>query len=92
MENIFDNSYVMAILSIVTALYIASLTTSLPKFVSVLFNNPIFRVVVLFLVVVRGNKDPVFSLLLGIAYVSTLIFLNQKQAKEAFTQVKNVSE
>jgi hypothetical protein len=89
MENIFDNSYVMVVLSVTIALYIASLSTSIPKFVPELFNNPIFRVVVLFLVVVRGNKDPVFSLLLGIAYVSTLIFLNKKQAKEAFTNEQN---
>ena len=86
MENIFDNSYVMAILTIVIILYVASLNTKLPSYVSVLFNNPIFRVVVLFLIVVRGNKDPVFSLVLGIAYVATLIYLGQQQANEAFTE------
>ena len=86
MENIFDNSYVMAILTIAIILYVASLNTTLPSYVKVLFNNPIFRVVVLFLIVIRGNKDPVFSLILGIAYISTLIFLGQQQANEAFTE------
>ena len=86
MENIFDNSYVMATLTIVTALYVSSINSKLPSYIKVLFNNPIFRVIVLFLIVARGNKDPIFSLILGIAYVTTLIFLQQQQANEAFTE------
>ena len=84
MQNILDNPYVVATLTILIFLYTASIRPELPPYIKVLFNNPIFRVFVLFLVVVRGNKDPAFSLAISIAFVTTLTYLNQQQAKEAF--------
>jgi len=87
MQNILDNPYVVATLTILIFLYTASIRPELPPYIKVLFNNPIFRVFVLFLVVVRGNKDPVFSLAIAIAFVTTLTYLNQQQAKEAFSNV-----
>jgi len=85
MEKISDNSYVMIVLTILIILYTASLNAVVPNYVKTLFNNPIFRVLVLFLIVIKGNENPVFSIVLGVAYVSTLIYMKQQQANEAFT-------
>lgn len=87
MENIFDNPYVISTLTILIILYVSSIRPELPPYVKVLFNNPLFRVLILFLIVVRGNKDPVFSLVLATAFVATLTFLGQQQATEAFASI-----
>ena len=88
MQNILDNPYVIATLTILISFYTVQIRPDLPPYIKVLFNNPIFRVFVLFLVVVRGNKDPAFSLAISIAFVTTLTYLNQQQAKEAFSNAK----
>lgn len=89
MEKIFDNPYVIATLTILVLLYVASIRPELPPYIKTLFNNPIFRVLILFLIVVRGNKDPVFSLALAVGFVVTLSFLGEQQAKEAFSVLES---
>jgi hypothetical protein len=87
-EQVFDNPYVRATLYILIFLYIASIRPSLPSFIKVLFLNPVFRVFILFLIVVRGNNDPIFSLALATAFVLTLTYLGEQKAKEAFESVE----
>jgi hypothetical protein len=89
MQNILDNPYVIGTLTMFIFLYAATIRPELPPYIKVLFTNPIFRVLVLFLIVVRGNKDPLFSLAIATAFVTTLSYLNQQQAKEAFTSLNN---
>ena len=86
-EQVFDNPYVRATLYILIFLYIASIRPSLPPFIKVLFLNPVFRVFILFLIVVRGNNDPIFSLALATAFVLTLTYLGEQKAREAFESV-----
>jgi len=90
MEKILDNPYVIGTLTMFIFLYAATIRPDLPPYIKVLFTNPIFRVFLLFLIVVRGNKDPVFALAIAIAFVTTLTYLGQQQAKEAFTSVNNI--
>jgi len=87
LEQVFDNPYVRATLYILIFLYIASIRPSLPPFIKALFLNPVFRVFILFLIVVRGNNDPIFSLALATAFVLTLTYLGEQKAKEAFESV-----
>ena len=93
MQNILDNKYVIGVLTILIFLYAASIRPELPPYIKVLFKNPIFKVFILFLIVVRGNKDPLFALAIAIAFVTTVTYLNQQQAKEAFenTEVNDES-
>ena len=67
MQNILDNKYVIGVLTILIFLYAASIRPELPPYIKVLFKNPIFKVFILFLIVVRGNKDPLFALAIAIA-------------------------
>ena len=90
MEKILDNPYVIGTLTMFIFLYAATIRPDLPPYIKVLFTNPIFRVFLLFLIVVRGNKDPLFALAIAIAFVTTLTYLGQQQAKEAFTSVNNM--
>jgi hypothetical protein len=93
MQNILDNKYVIGVLTILIFVYAASIRPELPPYIKVLFKNPIFKVFILFLIVVRGNKDPLFALAIAIAFVTTVTYLNQQQAKEAFenTEVNDES-
>jgi hypothetical protein len=86
-EQVFDNPYVRATLYILIFLYIASIRPKLPPFIKVLFLNPVFRVFILFLIVVRGNNDPIFSLALATAFIVTLTYLGEQKAREAFESV-----
>jgi len=91
MNNILDNNIVTGVLTILILFYSASIRPDLPPSIKVLFNNPIFKVFILFLIVVRGNKDPMFSLAIAIAFVTTIIMLNQQQTKEAFEGLSQYS-
>jgi predicted neutral ceramidase superfamily lipid hydrolase len=88
-DYILDNHYVKAILITLMMLYVATIRPELPSYIKNLFNNPIFRIVVLFIVVMKGNKDPFFSLMIAISFVVTLNLLSVQQAKETFKQIKN---
>lgn len=76
------------ILTIFLALYAALLGPELPKSIKNLFNNTIFRIIVLFLVVYKGNKDPRLSIMIAIAFVLTLDYLHVMDTKEAFGRGK----
>lgn len=87
-DYILDNSYVKAILITFMVLYIATIRPELPSYIKNLFNNPIFRIVVLFIIVMKANKDPFFSLMIAISFVITLNCLSVQQAKETFKIVE----
>jgi hypothetical protein len=89
MQNILDNKYVTLILTILIFLYAATIRPELPPYIKVLFKNPIFRILILFLIVLRGNNNPLFALAIAIAFVTTLTCLNQQKANEAFNSLSN---
>jgi len=89
MENILDNKYFIGTLTMFIFLYSATIRPNLPPYIKVLFKNSIFKTFICFLIVVRGNKDPIFALAIAIAFVTTLTLLNQQQAKEAFEGFNN---
>jgi hypothetical protein len=88
-DYILDNQYVKAMLITLMLLYTATIRPELPSYIKNLFNNPIFRIVILFIVVMKANKDPSFSLMIAIVFVYTLDLLAAQQAKESFKSTKN---
>ena len=83
--NLFENKYFFAVFSILMFMYAAQIRQPLPKFMMDLFQNPIFRVGILFLVLVRGYKDPQFSLFVSVAFVLIMNTVNEQLFKETFT-------
>ena len=61
---------------------------NLPNFLVKLFQNAIFRVIILFLILVRGYKDPQFSLLVAVAFVVIMDAVRQHVFKESFSILK----
>ena len=82
--NFLDNKYFFAVFSILMLMYAAQIRQPLPKFMMDLFQNPIFRIAILFLVLVRGYKDPQFSLIVAVSFVLIMNIVNEQLFKESF--------
>ena len=89
MDDILDNSYVKSILVILILFYAASIRPELPPYIRTLFHNPVFRIVILFLIIMKANKDPTFSLALAIVFVLNSSYLSKQDTMEAFTGVRS---
>lgn len=76
-----DNSYIKAILVILILFYSASIRPDLPPYIKRLFHNPIFRIVILFLIIMKADKNPTLALSLAILYVLISTYLS-KDIKE----------
>ncbi len=87
-----NNKYISTAITIGLGLYAALLGPNLPKFVKDLFTNTLFRILVLFLVVVRGNKDPQMAIMIAIAFVLTLDYIYVKDAKETFQMLEGMAD
>jgi hypothetical protein len=90
-QDITENKYVSTGITIGLGLYAALLGPNLPKFVKDLFTNTLFRILVLFLVVVRGNKDPQMAIMIAVAFVLTLDYIYVRDAKETFKMIEGMS-
>lgn len=90
--EVANNKYVSTAITIGLGLYAALLGPNLPKFVKDLFTNTLFRIFILFLVVVRGNKDPKMAIMIAVAFVLTLDFIYLKDAKETFKTIEGMHE
>ena len=84
--DILDNPYVKATLVMFIMMYAVTIGPTLPKYIRNSFYNPIFRVAICFLIVMRADKDPSFALVLSIAFILTLSSLTQQKAREAFNK------
>lgn len=87
LNNFLRNEYVTAVVALFVVLYASNVAPRLPDVVMDLFNNPIFRVFVLFLVAYIANKNPAIALLVAIAFVVTLNVINRQEAEEGFLDV-----
>ena len=87
--EVFNNKYVSTTITIGLGLYAALLGPNLPNFVKDLFKNTLFRILILFLVIVRGNKDPKMAIMIAIAFILTLDYVYVKDAKEKFDNIES---
>ena len=89
--DFLENKYSLAIISILSGLYAAQIRPTLPPIIMDLFQNPIFRLLILFLVVVRSYKDPQFSLIIAVSFLLIMTIVNEQLFKDTFTNI-NVQE
>lgn len=87
-SKIFDNVYISTFLVTILVLYASLLGPKLPPIMKTLFDNPIFKIIILFMLVVRGNADPSLAIMVVIVFVLTLDFLNTENEIEKFTNIK----
>jgi hypothetical protein len=82
--DFFENKYFFAILAILISLYAFQIKPTVPHFLIKLFQNTIFRIVILFLILIRGYKDPQFALLIAASYVIIMDSVHQHVLKKNF--------
>jgi hypothetical protein len=68
-KNLIENTYIFGILSIFLAMYGPRLHMQLPRSIRSLFSNPLFRALVLFLVVYMAQHDIMMALTITIMFV-----------------------
>lgn len=79
-----SNNYVKTGLALFLVLYSSLARPQLPQFVMDLFDNSIFRLVVLTLVVFMGNGNIQIALLTAVAFTITMSMLNEQKIAEGF--------
>lgn len=86
--KLFDNVYISTFLVTILVLYASLLGPKLPPTLKAIFENPIFKIIILFMLVVRGNSDPSLAIMVVIVFVLTLDFSNTENEIEKFTNIK----
>jgi len=76
---IHTNKYVLPILVLILGLYAALARPTLPKYVERLFENPVFRLVLLSYILYRGNSDPQLSIMIASAFLITMHMINKQK-------------
>ena len=75
---VHENKYVLPVLSLFLGMYAALARPKLPNFIGRLFENPVFRLIVISYIIYRGNKDPQLSLMIAAAFLITMHMINKK--------------
>jgi hypothetical protein len=86
---VHSNSYVLAVLSLFLAVYVAVVRPVLPQFIQRLFENPVFRLVLISYILYRGNKDPQLSLMIAAAFLITMHMINKQKVEQFNSRINN---
>tara|TARA_B100000161_G_C33545077_1_gene412599 strand:+ start:308 stop:775 length:468 start_codon:yes stop_codon:yes gene_type:complete len=84
LASIFANKYASSAITLFLVLYGGLAAPKLPKFMVKLFENPIFKIVILSLIVYNGNRDPKFAIMIGVAFTVTLNMISNQKFLEGF--------
>ncbi len=76
---VHTNKYVLPVVSLFLGLYVALARPKLPKYIERLFENPVFRLVVISYILYRGNNDPQLSLMIAAAFLITMHMINKQK-------------
>lgn len=72
-----DNKYVAAIVRVFLILYAGLIAPKLPAGLASLFQNSVFKVLVLFLIVYISMKDATIALLVAVGFTISIVTLNK---------------
>lgn len=87
--SVLNNEYVFLVVVSLLALYGANARVELPDFVRNLFENCIFRVVFLSLLLIyKFDKAPQVATIVAIVFVLTMHHMNQMEARENFQHIE----
>ena len=79
---IHENKYVLPVLSLFLGMYAALARPKLPKFVEKLFENPVFRLVMISYIIYRGNQDPQLAVMIATAFLITIHMINKRKVEK----------
>ncbi len=79
---VHENKYVLPVLSLFLGMYAALARPKLPKFVEKLFENPVFRLVMISYIIYRGNQDPQLAVMIAAAFLITIHMINKGKVEK----------
>ena len=85
-EYLVQNSYLFAVLSIFLVIYGPRLHPKLPESLKNLFNNPVFRAIILFLISFLASKNFQSSIVITVIFLVTMNILH---TSKVFNNFKN---
>jgi len=88
LHPLFKNNRMAVIVTFFLVFYGGSASPKLPTFIVDLFNNSVFRVFVLSLIVYKANKNPVLSLMIAIGFTLIMDAVNKQKLFEKFISFK----
>ena len=84
LSTVFRNKYSSTLITMFLVFYSGLAAPKLPKFVVGLFENPIFRILILSLIVYNGNKDPQFAIMIAVGFTVTMNIISKQKLFEGF--------
>lgn len=80
--ELIENPYVAGGLKLFLVLYAGMIAPKLPNSIAKLFKNSVVKMVVLFLIVYTGIKDPMMSLMIAVGFTLTMVSLNRLETAQ----------
>ena len=92
LEPLFKNKRVAVIVTFFLVFYGGAAGPKLPSFFIIsLFENAVFRVFILSLIVYKGNSNPMLSIMIAVIFTLTMDMINKQKLFEKFTSIENFS-
>ena len=88
MDFLHTNPYVKGALTLFLIMYASMARPELPPVVKKLFENPIFRLAILALIVYNGNQNPEVSIITALFFILSMNQLSELELKEGFEQIE----
>jgi hypothetical protein len=79
---VHENKIVLPILALILGIYAALARPKLPKFIEKLFENSVFRLVMIAYIIYRGNNDPQLAVMIAAAFLITMHMINKRRVKK----------
>ena len=77
METIIENKYIFPILTLIVSIYFVQARPKLPTYIEKIFENMIFRFVVIAYIIYRGNDDPAMAIMISVGFLFVMHYLNR---------------
>lgn len=87
-----DNKFLSYFIKMLLILYIVLIAHKLPYFMIELLRNNFIRVIILFMVVWMGNKDYTIGLLISIAFIMSMNYINNLDMRKQFEELDMIDE
>lgn len=87
-DELMNNTLFSTFITVFLCIYGALIGPRMPKFVITLFNNFIFKILIISIIAYRANKNPQLSLLFAIIFVLTINAITDNEHLEAFKQIE----
>lgn len=89
-DMILANPYISGALLLFLVLYSSMARPSMPDWVAKLFENPLFRLLIMFLIAFTATKNTSVALMVSLTFMITLTLISEKSVAESFVEYQDL--